>query len=158
MIIGIAEIKALATGWPVYLALDRDALCDQVLFPRGEILFRNCEREVQLACGPVRRDHAAGRVDGFQFAAASEDEEHVLVRHAEYAETFVGFKQPKAQLVLVEANRAGKIVGVEAGFDDAVHLRCGHVYFSSQLKSEIPSESIHSFLGLQRQHSGFGGI
>src|SRR5258706_3767111 len=42
VIVGITEIKALSTGRPVYFALDRDAPRDQVLFPGGVILFRDC--------------------------------------------------------------------------------------------------------------------
>lgn len=140
MIVGIAEIKTEAAGWPGHFAFDPDALCDQVFFPGGEILFRDRESEVQLACGLVRRDHAAGRGNRFQLAAASEYEENLLVRHTENAEAFAGFKQAEPELFLIEANRAGKIVGVEAGFDDAVDVRGGHDCFSSRVERKIPLE------------------
>src|SRR5579864_4963035 len=39
MIVRIAEIKTAASGGPGHFALDPDALCDQALFPGGEILF-----------------------------------------------------------------------------------------------------------------------
>ena len=131
MIVGIAEIETAATGWPVYYALDPDVLREQMLFPGGEILFRNRKREVQCACGFVRRDRAAGRGNRFLPAPALENEEHLFVRNAEYTETFAGFKQPQSQLFLIEANRAGEIVGVETGFDDTVGARGGHDFFHS---------------------------
>ena len=138
MIVGIAEIEALAAGRPVHLALDRDTLRDQVFFPRGEIIFRDGEREVQLARGIVRRDRAAGRGNRLLFAAALEDEEHLLVRHAEYAEAFAGFQQAESQHSLVEANRPREISREETGFDNAVDAWAGHDCFFSQLKREIP--------------------
>jgi len=137
MIVGIAEIKALAAGRPIHFAFNLDTLCEQALFPRGEILFRDREREVQLAGGSVRRDHAAGRGNRLRCAAASENEEYLLVRDAEYAEAFAGFQQAESQLILVETNRAGKIVGEQTGFDDAIDARGGHDRFSSRLKKEI---------------------
>ena len=71
-------------------------------------------------------------------AAAAEDEEHLFVGDAENAEALAGFEQAKSKLVLVEANRAGKIAGEEAGFDDAVDAWGGHDCFSSRSKREIP--------------------
>jgi len=132
MIVGVAEIKALTAGWPINFALDLDSLCDQVLFPGCEITFRDSEREVQLSCGLMRRDHAAGGGKRFRFAAAFENEENLLIRHAEDAESFVGFDQPKSQPLLVEANRAGKIIRVEAGFDNAVDVWRRRSNFSSR--------------------------
>ena len=96
MIVGIAEIEAPAARRPVHYALDLDSLCDQVFFPRSEIVFRDREREMQLACSLVRRDHAAGGGNWFRLAAASEDEENLLVRHAEYAEAFARFNQAES--------------------------------------------------------------
>jgi len=157
MIVGIAEIETLAAGRPGYFAFDPDALRDQALFPGGEILICNREREVQLACGLVRRDHAAGRGHGYRRAAATKYEEHLLVRDAEYAEAFEGFQQTESQFILVEANRTGKIGGEETRFDDAVDARGGHGCFSSGLKKRFPRESIPSLSGPQWRHSGFGG-
>jgi hypothetical protein len=137
MIVGIAEIDALAACRPVHLAFDCDAARDEMLLPHSEILFRYGERDVQLACGVVRRNHAAGRGDRFQSSAASKNKENLSIRHAEHAEPIAGFEQPQTELLLVEANRAGKIVRVKAGFNDAVDARGGHD-FSGKAEREIP--------------------
>ena len=84
---------------------------------------------MQLARGSVRRDHAAGRGNRLQFAAALKYEEDLFVRDAEYAEALEGFQQAEPQFFLVEANRARKIVGEETGFDDAIDARRGHDNF-----------------------------
>src|SRR6266550_2450834 len=129
MIVRIAEINAMPTFRPTHFAFDRDATLNQMLLPLGEILFRHGKSEVQLARGVVRRDQSAGREDRFQRSAAAEYEEHLLVRHAEHAEPLAGFEQPQAKLFLVKTNRAGKIVRVEASFNNAVNARGGHDFF-----------------------------
>src|SRR5713101_6072963 len=138
MIVRIAEINAQAAFWPVHSAFDRYPAGDQMFLPNSQILFRYGERDVQLARGVVRRDHAAGRGDRFQRSAAAEYEQHLLVRHVEYAEPLAGFEQPESELVLVEANRAGKIGRVEASLNDAVNARGGHDCLSSRAEKELP--------------------
>src|SRR6266704_753428 len=130
MIVRIAEINAMPTFRPTHFAFDRDATLDQMLLPLSEILFRHGESEVQLARGVVRRDHAARRGDRLHSSAATENEQHLLVRHAEHAKPLAGFEQPQAKLVLVKTNRARKVVRVEASFNDTVKAGSRHDFFS----------------------------
>src|SRR6267143_3729215 len=120
MIVRIAEIIAMPTFRPAHFAFDRDAALNQMLLPLGEILFRHGECEVQLPSGVMWRDHAAGRGDWIHTSTATENKQHLLVRHAEHAKPLAGFEQPQTKLVLVKANRAGKVVRVEASFNNAV--------------------------------------
>jgi hypothetical protein len=138
MIVRITEINALATFRPVHSAFDRDATREQMLFPRGEILFRDGKREVQLARRAVRRNHAAGRRDRVRGPAAPEYKQHLLFGHAKRAEPLTGFEQPQSELLLVEANRARKIVRAEASFNDSVNSRAGHSRIPGQAEREIP--------------------
>src|ERR1700704_2695072 len=132
MIVRIAEINAMATFRPAHFAFDRDAALDQMLLPLSEILFRHGECEVQLPSGVVRRNHSAWRGDWIHSSAATENEQHLFVRHAEHAKPLAGFEQPQAKLVLVKTNRAGKIGRVEASFNDAVNARGGQSCLSGQ--------------------------
>src|SRR5712675_413651 len=86
----------------------------------------------------MRRDHSARRGDRLHGSAATKEEQHLLVRHAEHAEPLTGFEQAQSELILVEANRAGKIAGVKAGFDDAVDARGGHGGTPFQSEEESP--------------------
>ena len=139
MIVWIAKINALATFRPAYFAFDRDAVGEQMLFPRAEILSRDGEREVKLARRAVRRNHPAGRRDRIHGPAAPEYEQHLLIGHAKRAEPLTGFEQPQSELLLVEANRAGKIVRAKASFNDSVNSRGGHRRIPCRAERKIPS-------------------
>src|SRR5882672_3337351 len=130
MIVRIAEVNAMPAFRPAHFAFDRDAALDQMLLPLSGILFRHGESEVQLARGVVRRNHSAGRGDWIHTSAATENEQHLLVRHAEHAKPLAGFEQPQAKLVLVKTNRARKIARVEASFNNAVKAGSRHDFFS----------------------------
>jgi len=95
---------------PAHFAFDRDAALDQMLLPLSEILFRHGESEVQLASGVVRRNHSAGRGDWIHTSAATENKQHLLVRHTEHAKPLAGFEQPQSELFFVKANCAGQVV------------------------------------------------
>src|SRR6267378_2416672 len=132
MIVRIAEVNAMPAFRPAHFAFDRDAALDQMLLPLGEILFRHGKSEVQLAHGVVRRNHSARRGDWIHTSAATENKQHLLVRHAEHTEPLTGFEQPQAKLVLVKTNRARKIARVEASFNDAVNAWSRHSYLSGR--------------------------
>jgi len=83
-----------------------------------------------LARGVVWWNHSAGRGERLQSSTAAEQKQHLLIHHPEHAEPLTGFEQLQSELVLVKANRAGKIVRVEAGFNDAVNAWGGHHRFS----------------------------
>ena len=127
---------------PAHFAFDRDAALNQMLLPLGEILFRHGESEVQLARGVVWRDHAAGRGNRLHSSAATENKQHLLVRHAEHAKPLAGFEQPQSELFFVKANCAGQVVRVQASFNNAVNARGGRNRFFGQLdllfRSAIP--------------------
>src|SRR6266446_6976923 len=125
MIVRIAEVNAMPAFRPAHFAFDRDAALNQMLLPLGEILFRHGKSEVQLARGVMWRDHAAGRGNRLHSSAATENEQHLLVRHAEHAKPLPGFEQPQTKLVLIKTNQAGKIVRVKTSFNDAVNARSG---------------------------------
>src|SRR5712672_3284576 len=120
MIVRIAEIEALAAPRPIYFAFDSDAAREQVFFPRGNIFFRYSKCDVQVARGVVRGNYAARRRNRFQCSAGAENEKHLLVRDAEHAQALAGFEQTQSELLLVKANRAGKIARVKASLNDAV--------------------------------------
>src|SRR6266550_2240659 len=137
MIVRIAEINALSAFRPAHFAFDRDAALNQMLLPLGEILFRHGESEVQLARGVMWRNHSAGRGNRLHSSAATENKQHLLVRHTEHAEPLAGFEQPQTKLVLVKTNRAGKIARVEASFNDAVNARSGHDFSLDHAEREV---------------------
>src|SRR6266550_4514775 len=103
-----------------------------MLLPLGEILFRHGESEVQLARGVMWRNHSAGRGDRLHSSAATENKQHLLVRHTEHAEPLAGFEQPQSELFFVEAKCTGQVVRVEASFNGAVNGGSGHAFFSTQ--------------------------
>jgi hypothetical protein len=129
MIVGIAKIEALAAARPVYFAFDRDSSGNQFAFPLRKVRSRNCKGDVQRSGGLMRRDLAAGCENRFVLATALENEQYLLVSHAEYADAFVGLKKTEADFFLVEADGARKITGVQARFSDAVNLQVRHGYF-----------------------------
>src|SRR5882762_9286557 len=131
MIVRIAEVNAMPAFRPAHFAFDRDAALNQMLLPHGE-------SEVQLARGVVRRNDSARRGDRLHSSAATENKQHLLVRHAEHAEPLAGFEQTQSELFFVEANCTGQVVRVEASFNDAVNARGGHDRHSSRAEREIP--------------------
>src|ERR1700704_1840139 len=137
MIVRIAEINAMPAFRPAHFAFDRDAALDQMLLPLSEILFRHGECEVQLPSGVVRRNHSARGGDWIHTSAATENKQHLLVRHAEHAMPLAGFEQPQSKLALVKTNRAGKIARVEASFNDAVNARSGHDFSLDHAEREV---------------------
>src|SRR5258705_6290395 len=86
----------------------------------------------------MRRDRSARRRNRLHRSAATKNEQHLLVRHAEHAQPLPGLEQAQSELILVEANRAGKIARVKAGFDDAVDARGGHGRTPFQSQEESP--------------------
>src|SRR6266436_4790283 len=141
MIVRIAEVNAMPAFRPAHFAFDRDAALNQMLLPLGEILFRHGKSEVQLARGVVRRNHSAGRGDRLHSSTATENEQHLLVRHAEHAKPLAGFEQPQSELFFVEANCTGQVVRVEASFNNAVNARSRHSHFPDEPETETPPRS-----------------
>src|SRR5712671_1361136 len=86
----------------------------------------------------MRRDHSARRRNRLHRSATTKEEQHLLVRHAEHAEPLAGLEQAQSELILVEANRAGKIARVKANFNDAVDARSGHGRTPFQSEEESP--------------------
>src|SRR5258706_11765943 len=74
----------------------------------------------------MRRDHSARRGDRLHRSATTKNEQHLLVGHTEDAEPFAGFEQAQSELILVKANRTGKIAGVKAGLDDTIDMGGEH--------------------------------
>src|SRR5260221_938791 len=90
----------------------------------------------------MRRDHSARRGDRLHRSATTKNEQHLLVGDTEDAEPFAGFEQAQSELILVKANRTGKIAGVKAGFDDTVDVRRRHGHTLFQGRERFIAESI----------------
>src|SRR5258708_3124 len=86
----------------------------------------------------MRRNHSAMRGDRLHGSAATKDEQHLLVRDTEDAQPIARFEQAQSELILVEANRTGKIAGAKAGLNDAVDEQGGHGGTPFQSEEESP--------------------
>src|SRR5579862_2423784 len=78
VIVGIAEVDALAAGFPTHAALNRNLRLGQALFPRGEIFGGNRKGKMEMAGAIVRGNHAAGKRNRLKAAAAAEEQQDAV--------------------------------------------------------------------------------
>src|SRR5580704_13861016 len=83
MIVGIAEIEALAATRPFHAALDFDPSLAEPLLPSAKVFRRNGEGEMQVAAAAMRRNHTAGQRHRFRSAAATEKDQDVASSNVE---------------------------------------------------------------------------
>src|SRR6516165_1921810 len=106
MSVGVAEIDALAAARPFRAPFDGDALVLEPLLPGRERIGRNRKGDVDGAVPVMRRNGAAGKLYGFDRAAAQEKKQHATRADVVGAQPPVTVDAVEAEHLLVERTRA----------------------------------------------------